>query len=38
MTRGENLDELVAKSDELGAQSKMFFRHAKKQNSCCIVQ
>ena len=34
---GEKIDTLVAKSDGLSAQSKMFYTQAKKQNSCCAV-
>lgn len=34
---GEKLDNLVAKSDNLSASSKMFYTQAKKQNSCCVV-
>ncbi|KAJ5691838.1 Synaptobrevin [Penicillium macrosclerotiorum] len=37
LERGEKIDSLVAKSDGLSAQSKMFYTQAKKQNSCCIV-
>lgn len=37
LERGEKIDTLVAKSDGLSAQSKMFYTSAKKQNSCCIV-
>ncbi|CAI6340519.1 unnamed protein product [Periconia digitata] len=37
LDRGEKLDSLVAKSDNLSSQSKMFYTQAKKQNSCCIV-
>jgi len=37
LERGEKLDSLVARSDELSSQSKMFYQSAKKQNSCCIV-
>ncbi|KAF1921267.1 synaptobrevin [Ampelomyces quisqualis] len=37
LERGEKIDDLVAKSDGLSAQSKMFYTQAKKQNSCCIV-
>ncbi|KAL6705790.1 palmitoyltransferase [Coniothyrium glycines] len=37
LQRGEKIDNLVAKSDGLSAQSKMFYTQAKKQNSCCIV-
>jgi synaptobrevin family protein YKT6 len=37
LERGEKIDSLVAKSDGLSAQSKMFYQSAKKQNSCCTV-
>jgi len=37
LQRGEKLDDLVAKSDGLSAQSKMFYTQAKKQNSCCVI-
>ncbi|KAK2067740.1 hypothetical protein P8C59_001453 [Phyllachora maydis] len=37
LQRGEKIDDLVAKSDGLSAQSKMFYQQAKKQNSCCVV-
>ncbi|PVI04841.1 snare-like protein [Periconia macrospinosa] len=37
LERGEKVDNLVAKSDNLSAQSKMFYTQAKKQNSCCTV-
>ncbi|KAG9206983.1 hypothetical protein B5807_00571 [Epicoccum nigrum] len=37
LERGEKIDNLVAKSDGLSAQSKMFYTQAKKQNSCCVV-
>ena len=37
LERGEKLDALVAKSDELSGQSKMFYKTAKQQNACCIV-
>jgi len=37
LQRGEKLDDLVQKSDGLSAQSKMFYKQAKKQNSCCVV-
>ncbi|KAH8587602.1 Longin-like domain-containing protein [Bisporella sp. PMI_857] len=37
LQRGEKIDDLVAKSDGLSAQSKMFYTQAKKQNSCCII-
>jgi len=37
LQRGEKIDDLVAKSDGLSAQSRMFYTQAKKQNSCCVV-
>ena len=36
MERGEKLDQLVAKSQELSISSKMLYSQAKKQNSCCV--
>jgi synaptobrevin family protein YKT6 len=35
LERGEKLDDLVAKSEELSMQSKTFYKTAKKTNSCC---
>ncbi|KAI1303095.1 Synaptobrevin -like protein YKT6 [Halotydeus destructor] len=35
LTRGEKLDDLVAKSDDLSAQSKVFYKTARKTNQCC---
>lgn len=37
LQRGETLDSLVAKSDELSYMSKGFYKQAKQQNSCCVV-
>ncbi|XP_061672083.1 synaptobrevin homolog YKT6 [Syngnathoides biaculeatus] len=37
LERGEKLDDLVAKSEHLGTQSKAFYKTAKKQNSCCEI-
>jgi len=37
LERGQKIDDLVAKSDGLSAQSKLFYTQAKKQNSCCVV-
>jgi len=37
LERGEKLDELVDKSAALSAQSKMFYKQAKKTNACCAV-
>lgn len=38
LQRGEKLDDLVARSDQLGAQSKAFYKASKKTNSCCVIQ
>lgn len=35
MNRGEKLDDLVAKSNDLNAMSKKFYTDAKKNNQCC---
>lgn len=35
LERGEKLDDLVSKSDNLSLQSKTFYKTAKKTNSCC---
>lgn len=35
LERGEKLDDLVAKSDDLSAQSKLFYKSARKTNQCC---
>ncbi|XP_017799603.1 PREDICTED: synaptobrevin homolog YKT6 [Habropoda laboriosa] len=37
LQRGENLDELVSKSQGLSAQSKAFYKTARKTNSCCSL-
>ncbi|KAL8630355.1 hypothetical protein Q9189_003915 [Teloschistes chrysophthalmus] len=37
LERGEKIDSLVEKSDGLSSQSKMFYKQAKQQNSCCVV-
>jgi synaptobrevin family protein YKT6 len=37
LQRGERLDNLIEKSDQLSGQSKMFYKTAKKTNSCCVV-
>lgn len=37
LQRGEKLDDLVAKSDQLSTQSKVFYKTAKKTNSCCYL-
>lgn len=35
LDRGEKLDDLVNKSEQLSFQSKAFYKTAKKTNSCC---
>merc|ERR1712083_63082 len=35
LARGETLDDLLAKSDDIGEVSKMFHSKAKKNNQCC---
>mmetsp|Transcript_19984 Transcript_19984/g.29563 ORF Transcript_19984/g.29563 Transcript_19984/m.29563 type:complete len:200 (+) Transcript_19984:49-648(+) len=37
LERGVKLDDLVDRSDTLSKQSKMFYKQAKKTNSCCVV-
>ena len=37
LERGVKLDQLVEKSNDLSAQSKMFYKQAKKTNSCCVI-
>ncbi|KAI3140464.1 uncharacterized protein N7518_004380 [Penicillium psychrosexuale] len=37
LERGEKIDTLVQKSDDLSTLSKDFYIRAKKQNSCCVV-
>ncbi|GAA98146.1 uncharacterized protein L969DRAFT_93243 [Mixia osmundae IAM 14324] len=37
LERGEKLDSLVDRSNALSASSKMFYKSAKKQNSCCVI-
>ena len=37
LERGEKIDSLVEKSNDLSSQSRMFYTQAKKQNSCCVV-
>lgn len=37
LQRGEKLEDLVEKSGELSTQSKLFYKQAKKANSCCAV-
>jgi len=37
LERGVKLDNLVDKSNDLSAQSRMFYKTAKSQNSCCYM-
>jgi len=37
LERGVKLDQLVDKSNDLSAQSKMFYKQAKKTNACCVI-
>ena len=38
LERGEQLEDLVQKSEELSKTSKFFYTESKKLNRCCIVQ
>lgn len=37
LQRGEKLEDLVERSGELSGQSKLFYKNAKRANSCCAV-
>ena len=37
LQRGDKLEDLVERSGELSAQSKLFYKQAKRANSCCAV-
>lgn len=37
LQRGEKLDDLVSKSEQLSLQSKTFYTTARKTNSCCVL-
>jgi len=37
LERGVKLDNLVERSNDLSATSKMFYKQAKKTNSCCVI-
>lgn len=37
LDRGEKLDSLVEKSDALSASARVFYKQAKKTNSCCSI-
>eukprot|EP00898_Chlorokybus_atmophyticus_P004502 jgi/Chlat1/5052/Chrsp33S05058 len=38
LARGEKLDTLVSKSTDLSMASQMFYKTAKKHNTCCLIQ
>jgi len=35
LERGQKIDDLIVKSNDLSGSSKMFYKTAKKQNQCC---
>ncbi|KAI0230164.1 hypothetical protein LSAT2_019451 [Lamellibrachia satsuma] len=37
LKRGEKLDDLVGRSEDLSMQSKAFYKTAKKTNQCCVL-
>lgn len=37
LERGEKLDSLVDKSEALSSSSRLFYKQAKKTNSCCVI-
>ncbi|CAG8675805.1 21162_t:CDS:2 [Cetraspora pellucida] len=37
LQRGEKLDDLIDRSQEISFQSKAFYKQAKKTNSCCTI-
>ena len=37
LDRGEKLDDIVAKSENLSLTSKQFYKTAKSANSCCLI-
>ncbi|KAG8191043.1 hypothetical protein JTE90_029486 [Oedothorax gibbosus] len=37
LQRGEKLDDLVVKSEQLSFQSKTFYKTARKTNACCTI-
>lgn len=37
LQRGEKLDTLVDKSEALSSSSRMFYKQAKRTNSCCVI-
>lgn len=37
LVRGEKLDDMIEKSNRLSEQTKLFYKEAKKTNSCCLI-
>lgn len=37
LENGTRLDELVERSNDLNAHSKLFYRNARRANSCCVI-
>lgn len=37
LERGEKIENLVERTNELSSQSKMFYRQARKANQCCVL-
>ena len=37
LCRGEKIEDLVKKSDDLSEQSKLFYKESKKMNKCCVI-
>lgn len=37
LERGQKLDDMVERSNQLSMQSKVFYKTAKKTNSCCLI-
>ena len=35
LERGQKIDDLIVKSNDLSGSSKMFYKTARKQNQCC---
>ena len=37
LERGQRLDDIVAKSEDLSMASQMFYKQARNTNSCCTI-
>ena len=37
LQRGETLDKLIEQTEDLTKSSKLFYKNAKKMNSCCVI-